>query len=264
MKYCTNCGAQLPDEAKFCSQCGTASPTPASASSPVMPSAAQQPSIVPSVPSTAPQQPSVDEEALKQRPTFCGDGKYRWIYELNMWTNPTILFLLLKIFFWIFVGIWVFINILMICDGGIKLEKFWGNTWPFLILMGVFSIIILIAYAIVAAFYGGKYIVLFEMDEKGINHSQMKSQVKKAQALAWLTALAGVGTGNFSMMGLGIASAIRTSMYSSFNSVRSIQPNKGRNVIKVREILSTNQVYVDDQYFDFVCDFIRSHCPKVK
>ena len=23
MKYCTNCGAQLPDEAKFCESCGT-------------------------------------------------------------------------------------------------------------------------------------------------------------------------------------------------------------------------------------------------
>ena len=32
------------------------------------------------------------------------DGKYRWVYEMNLYTNPTILILLVKIFFWIFFG----------------------------------------------------------------------------------------------------------------------------------------------------------------
>ena len=37
---------------------------------------------------------------------LCSDGKYRWIYAVNMWKNPSILFLVFKIFFWVFVIVW--------------------------------------------------------------------------------------------------------------------------------------------------------------
>ena len=30
--------------------------------------------------------------------TLCPDGKYRWAYEFNLYRNPTILFVLFKIF----------------------------------------------------------------------------------------------------------------------------------------------------------------------
>ena len=227
-----------------------------------------QPSVEPPAasqkPKTSRKRRSVDNETLKRGPVFCADGKYRWIYELNMWTNPTILLLVCKIFFWIFVGIWAFVTLITICDDGFDWDVIWGNTWPFLILMGVFAIIILLAYSIVAAIYGGKYIVLFEMDDKSITHRQIKEQVKKAAALGWITALTGARTGNLSMMGLGIISATRTSMTSNYQSVRSVQPYKNRNLIKVNERFHKNQVYVDNEHFDFVYEFIRSHCPKVQ
>ena len=207
---------------------------------------------------------SYDNETLKQGILLCDDGKYRWIYALNMWTNPTILFLIFKIFFWIFVGIWAFMVIIMLCEDGWDGEAFWGLTWPMMILMGVFTVIALIAYAIVAAMYGGKYTVLFTMDEKGINHEQIPDQAKKARKLGMVTAAAGALSGKPAMVGLGISSAARTSMYSSFDKVRSVQRRKGRNLIKVNELLFKNQVYVRDEEFDFVYDYIKSHCPKVK
>lgn len=39
---------------------------------------------------------------------LCQDGKYRWVFEMSLYKNPTILFLLLKIFAWIGFGIWLF------------------------------------------------------------------------------------------------------------------------------------------------------------
>jgi hypothetical protein len=30
--------------------------------------------------------------------TLCADGKYRWAYEFNLYTNPTVLFVVFKIF----------------------------------------------------------------------------------------------------------------------------------------------------------------------
>ena len=83
-----------------------------------------------------------------------------------MWKNPSILILIFKIFFWVFVGIWGFMIILTLIEDGWNLDKIWDTSLPFLILTGVLTVIALISYAIVAAMYGGKYIVLFEMDEE--------------------------------------------------------------------------------------------------
>ena len=102
------------------------------------------------------------------------------------------------------------------------------------------------------------------MDEKGINHEQIPDQAKKARKLGMVTAAAGALSGKPAMVGLGISSAARTSMYSSFDKVRSVQRRKSRNLIKVNELLFKNQVYVRDEEFDFVYDYIKSHCPKVK
>ena len=282
MKYCSNCGTQLPDESKFCFSCGAAAaspvavqpasqvvPPPAPAVTPPPAPAATPPPPPPPAPAANPtaqkrKRKSYDNEELMQGVQLCDDGKYRWIYALNMWKNPTILLLVVEIFFWVFIGIMALIIIFHICENGWEWEAVWDITWPFLILMGVFAVIILLAYAIIAAMYGGKYIVLFEMDEQHITHSQIPSQAKKAQKLGMITAAAGALTGKPAMMGLGISSAARTSMSSDFSSVRSVKASKWRNLIKVREILSNNQVYARDEDFDFVYNYIKEHCPRVK
>ena len=76
--------------------------------------------------------------------------------------------------------------------------------------------------------------------------------------------LAGVLTGNASAAGAGILAATRNSLVSNFSAVRSIKAYPGRNLIKVNAPMSKNQVYVDDTQFQFVLDYIRSHCPKAK
>lgn len=196
---------------------------------------------------------------------LCADGKYRWIYPFNMWTNPTILFLIYKIFFWIFVGIGLMILLLTwnTIEWG-NTKKMWDDTWPFLAFFGFFCILILLAYALVAGMYGGKYTILFTMDERGINHEQIPEQAAKARMLGAITAAVGAAVGKPSMVGLGASSAARTSMYSDFAKVRSVKRGRWGNVIKIREILSNNQVYVRNEDFDFVYNYIREHCPRVK
>lgn len=193
---------------------------------------------------------------------LCSDGKYRWIYAVNMWKNPSILFLVFKIFFWVFVVVWGFMILIMIFEDGWNLEMMWDISLPFLILMGVFPVITLISYAIVAAIYGGKYTMLFEMDEHHI--AQILSQAKKAQAIGMITAAVGVLSGKPAMAGLGISTAARTDMSSNFSSVRSVKPYRHRNLIKVNELFFKNQVYVRDEDFDFVYEYIKSHCPRIK
>ena len=205
---------------------------------------------------------SYDPEVLKQGVTLCDDGKYRWIYAMNMWKNPTILFLILKIFYGIFAVGGVLLVITSLTQPAYE-GKLWENLGYFLIFVAFFTVLILIAYSIVAAMYGGKYIILFTMDEQGITHEQVKEQARKARKLGALTAAVGAGRGSLSMMGLGASVAARTSMSSDFSMVRSVKAYKWRNVIKIREILSNNQVYARDEDFDFVYNYIREHCPKV-
>ena len=206
---------------------------------------------------------SYDPEVLKQGVTLCDDGKYRWIYAMNMWKNPTILFLILKIFYGIFAVGGVLLVIMSLTQPAYE-GKLWENLGYFLIFVAFFTVLILIAYSIVAAMYGGKYIILFTMDEQGITHEQVKEQARKARKLGALTAAVGAGRGSLSMMGLGASVAARTSMSSVFSMVRSVKAYKWRNVIKIREILSNNQVYARDEDFDFVLQYIREHCPRVK
>ena len=202
-----------------------------------------------------------EAENLKQI-TYCNDGKYRWVYEFNMWRNPSILLTVLKIFAYIILGF----GVIDICFGlyqGNGLNSFIYTLQTLLIMAAIFFVLTLMGYAVVAARYKGKYVVLFEMDENGILHRQMKDQVKKASALGFITSLAGIAAGNPTTIGAGLLAATKTSSYSTFSSVRSVKAYRCFHLIKVNEPFCKNQIYVDED-FDFVCNYIRSRCPKAK
>ena len=51
---------------------------------------------------------------------------------------------------------------------------------------------------------------------------------------------------------------------SDFDKVRRVKANRRQHLIKVNQTLERNQVYVTEEDFDFVLDFIRKHCPNAK
>ena len=191
------------------------------------------------------------------------DGKYRWIYEFNMLKNPSIIYVVFKIFGGIFLVAWTLMTIHTLIDGGDMSQILEDTKFMFLFCLFFFFLIV-VAYLIVAASHNGKYTVIFEMDEEGILHRQMKDDVKKAQAMSWLTVMAGIASGSPTVAGAGILSGTKTSSYSTFSSVRSVKAYRKRHLIKVNELLEKNQVYVDDEDFDFVYQYILSRCPKAQ
>ena len=130
--------------------------------------------------------------------------------------------------------------------------------------MGVFLIIGYIAYVIVAWCYGWKYVVLFTLDEKEVKHEQMPRQVKKAQLLGALTAMVGVAAGKPGVVGSGLLAASRNSTTSILADVACLVPCRRHHLIKVNQLLNKNRVYVPDEDFDFVYDFLCQHCTKAK
>ena len=195
----------------------------------------------------------------------CPDGVCRWYHELSMLKNPIILFTTWKVLGISFGVVYLFVLISSAAtDSLYGWDGFLDLTWAFLLLTLAIAVIAALVYLIVAWCYGWKYVVLFEMDEKAVRHIQVPRQFKKAQALAWLTMLAGVGAKRPAAAGEGLLAATRNSSTSEFKSVKRIVVRPQRNLIKVNQTLERNQVYAAPEDFEFVRAHIVSHCAKAK
>lgn len=210
---------------------------------------------------------SVDYEGPRVR--LCQDGKYRWTYEFNMLKNPAIILVVYKIF-GILLSIPFLINVIYLAKNG-ELQKEWNdrlwsgsNPKVWLVVMAFFVVLILISYLVVAWMYGGKYIVHFTLDEESVIHEQEPVQVQRARKLGLLTVLVGILAKRPSTVGAGMLAASRSTSTSVFDNVRRIKPRRYIELIKVNQLLDRNQVYVPKEDFDFVLNFIRTHCPKAK
>ena len=130
------------------------------------------------------------------------------------------------------------------------------------LVLGILFVLSVPAYWIVTRANNGKYTVLFEMDDDGIDHTQIKTD--KAKALEALTVLAGTAAKSRTAAAAGILSASGGSLYSNFSKVKRIKAVPEKGLILLSGTLIRNQVYTDDQYFDFVYEFITRRCPGAK
>ena len=197
-------------------------------------------------------------------PVLCPDGKYRWVYEVSMLKNPSILMEVYWVLGVSFGIVWLFVLLMGGCENHFRPAALWDITRGFLILMAVFFVLGWIAYFFVSWYYGWKYSILFIMDEQEVVHKQLPGTEGKARAIGKLTALAGAGGGKIGMAGMGVLVANRTSMSSSYSSVRRIIACRRRHLIKVRERFSRNMVFVADEDFDFVYKYLCDHCPNAR
>ncbi len=180
---------------------------------------------------------------------------------MSLYSNPAIFLLIWKIFFFIILGLFAFLMILNLISEGP--EGAFGILKIFLYFVIGMTVLTGVSYLIYAAIMGGKYCVMFEMDDNGINHKQMPKQAEKAELLSALTMMAGAASGSLSTVGLGMASA-ETEMYSEFVNVRELKAFPRSNLIKVNGRLQHNQVYADAEDFDFVYGFLSERCPNAR
>jgi hypothetical protein len=186
-------------------------------------------------------------------------GQYTWRYEMSLFKNPTIFLLVWKILICSFAVIFLFVTVIDLRENGT--ESLLQNGRIFLIIFAVITGITILGYLVYAAIMGGKYIVDFTMDDKGVLHSQAPAQAKKARKLGAVTAIAGAASGKPGFAGIGINST-RTEMYSDFSKVKSVKAYPRRNIIKVNSPFNKNQVYASKEDFDFVLNYIRTHTNK--
>ena len=102
------------------------------------------------------------------------------------------------------------------------------------------------------------------MDEEGVSATQAPNEAKKTKAIGIVAAAMGVATGNLSQVGVGMTVSSRDGMYSRFGTVSKVKADRNHNTINLRNGLYHNQLFVSEEDFDFVLNFITTHCPKLK
>lgn len=207
------------------------------------------------------QKESIDYMGSRVR--LCEDGKYRWKYELNMITNPVIMITVFKVFFYtVLILFLIFCPIMYLVDGD------WAGALGMVKAMGIvlggFAVLTFVSTVFLSWVFGGKYVVLFEMDEHKIVHNQLAAQQQKARKIGMLTFLVGLFAKRPSTMGAGMLSTVKNSSTSEFSKVRRVRSRRWLHTIKVNQLLERNQIYVPKEDYNFVYDFIKSHCPNLK
>ena len=257
MKYCFKCGKELPDEAVFCSSCGTQQPaTEPAQPAPVAPApAAAQPEPYEPRREQAQAENGADPYVSKNV-LLCTDGKYRWVYEMNLFKDLWVFWTILKIFGGIILGGMLIFLII---------EVFGGHDYAGVLKMGgimaaIFLGLSILGYLLYAAMMGGKYCVVFTMDNEGILHEQQAKQAKKASVIGDLLVLAGAATGNLTTVGIGLTHGNRSAMYSTFKGTKKLTSIKRQHTIKLDATLDHNRVWCEAEDFDFVWNYIAARC----
>ena len=191
------------------------------------------------------------------------DGKYHWLYDLNMLKNPSVLIDVYKMLGMTILILAVILFTIFSCSDGLKIESLALVLKITGLMAGIFFVLGILGYLLYAAVSGWVYTVHFIMDENGVEHQQAPKSEKVAKRISTLTKLAGLLSGKPGVVGSGML-ASRTSMVTEFASVRKVKAKRWMNTIMVNETFEKNRVYVSDQEFDFVYDYISSHCPKAK
>lgn len=289
--FCTNCGNNIPDDSSFCPNCGTpvkmrpdtsgVQPNPNLQNTGTTFGAAQGQY-------NANQQPmgntgtngvsfggskgqytaSNGEPVLIQDPSLPegifrdSNGAFHWQYELNMITNPVILFLIIKLFFGVCFGVGLMMALMMIIVDG----DFEDAMKTLLIVTfgigGLMVVIGVIAYFIIVAIKGGKYTVVHTMDETSVQHLQTpaeKDQSKKMRTLLFV-----MGMLSDSPSAVGLSMGARDEMESEYKDVKKVIASRSQDLIKVNNVLQHNHIYAYPHQYEFVFNFIASHCPNAK
>lgn len=194
--------------------------------------------------------------------TLCPGGTYRWVYEFRLMKNPIVFGTVVTVLGLSALIVGAFQLIIDLFAGNLNAASLRGTAVTVLITLGILLALSVIAYLIVAAVYGWKYCVLFEMDEKGVRHIQMPKQFKKAQALGWLTAMAGAAAGNPGTAGAGLLAGSKMASTTEFSKVRRMKVYRKYETIKLNMLLEHNQIYVPAEDFDFVLGYISERIPE--
>ena len=189
--------------------------------------------------------------------------EYRWLHDVSLWRDTVIPMMLLKITLLAALMPALLLLVIETLEGSLMrgLQAF-GQVYA--IVAGIMLCLMIIAYPIYVLMSGGRYSILFEMDDKGIDHIEMPSRgVKRTDLMARVGFLAGLASGNPSAAGASLLALSRKSMHTPFKRVRKVVVYERKRVIKlIARNMTRNLIYTQAADFKLITDLLLERCPK--
>ena len=183
------------------------------------------------------------------------DGSYEWLYELDMRKNNSILRVVLITLGACFIPILLLLVFLSFRDGfDLKMTLVVFACFLAAILIGF------LCYWMVGMRYRWSYFMVYRMEEDGISFRQVKSQREASNRIGMALTAAGIASGSLAAASAGMRMGDHSAR-SEYKKVRRIAANRYTNQIDVISPFLVNMVYVTDEYYDFVLDYLARHCP---
>jgi len=186
--------------------------------------------------------------------------EYRWVHDVNLWRDTMLLSILLKI---ILFAPLVPALLLMVVETleGSPVQGLQVSAQAYAIIAGIMLGLFIIAYPLYVLLHGGRYSILFEMDDEGVDHIEMPSRVGRTDLLARVGFMAGLASGNPTVAGSGLLALSRKRMHTPFSRVRKVVVYERKRVIKlIARDLTRNLIYAQTADFDLIRDLVVERC----
>ena len=188
------------------------------------------------------------------------DGTYDWIYSLNMLKNRSMLIYVIRVI----IIIWIVIALIFVVLA--------GGSDKLLLILGILALClvgaILIAFFavwLVNKLYKGSYLLVYQMNDEQLVFSQTTDQAQITRTIAAASAAINAAGNNIGGAIAGAGLALGPNAYRSrFSKVRSVKGKRKDNLIEVNTFLQNQMVYVPEEYYDFVWEYITQRCRKAR
>lgn len=195
------------------------------------------------------------------RVTLSKDGVYRWAYDLDLLKDRKILYFIFRLLGYIFLAEAV---IVIAANFGAVIRdvsELWHALRVFVLLWLFMDLLAVIAYFIYAKMIGGHYRMIFEMDERGLKHTQLPENKEGADMLMDLEMLIASGSPDPFLALSGMLAKNHVSLYTSFARVKKIRTDRRDGFIQLNAPLSKNMLWVCPEDYPMVEAFIRERVP---
>ncbi len=188
--------------------------------------------------------------------------EYRWLHDVSLWRETMLPIMLFKIILLAALFPALVLLIIETLDGSF-VQGLRASTQVYTIVAGILLGLFIIAYPLYILVSGGRYSILFEMDDKGIDHVQMPARgVDRTDLLARAGFVAGLASGNLSAAGASVLALSRKRMHTSFSNVRKIIIYERKQVIKlISRDMTRNLIYSEVKDFALIKDLMLERCP---
>ena len=188
------------------------------------------------------------------------DGTYDWIYCMNMMKNTSMMKFIFKV-----------VAICFIPVTAMLLFLSWGSD-EFAMMVGIlaacFGVVMLITLFsvwFVNTIYKGSYMLVYQMNNDAIMFSQTTDQAAMTRTIAGASAAVNAAGNNIGGVIAGTGLAMSPNVHiAKFAKVSSVRGNRADNLIWVNTFLQSLMIYVPDEFYDFVWNYIRERCDRAR